>query len=154
MKCPYCLNIKTRVLDKRDLSELSAIRRRRECLDCHKRFTTYERIELVGLSVVKKNGQRESFDRSKLVSNLMKACEKRPIPREDIDRLISEVEAELRNFGEREVPSSSIGELVMERLRNLDKVAYIRFASVYREFADIRSFEDELKDLRKNRRNK
>ena len=84
----------------------------------------------------------------------MKACEKRPIPREDIDRLISEVEAELRNFGEREVPSSSIGELVMERLRNLDKVAYIRFASVYREFADIRSFEDELKDLRKNRRNK
>ena len=149
MRCPFCLDSKTRVVDKRDLDELDAIRRRRECLSCKKRFTTYERIELVGLYVVKKDGRRESYNRDKLSTNLMKACEKRPIPRESVDRLISEVEADLRNYGEREIPSSTIGELVIEKLRKLDKVAYIRFASVYRDFADLKSFEKELKMLKK-----
>ena len=149
MKCPFCLDSKTRVVDKRDLDELGSIRRRRECLSCKKRFTTYERIELVGLYVVKKDGRRESYNRDKLSTNLMKACEKRPIPRENVERLISEVEGSLRNYGEREVASSIIGELVIERLRLLDKVAYIRFASVYRDFTDLKSFEKELRMLNK-----
>jgi len=150
MKCPYCLHGKTKVLDKRDMQEVDAIRRRRACLKCGKRFTTYERIEMTGFAVVKKDGKRESFDRGKLVSGLLKACEKRPIPREQIDRLANEIEAELRQLEEREVSSEVIGRLVMERLRRLDKVAYIRFASVYRDFTDLQSFEKELKSLKKS----
>lgn len=149
MKCPYCLNDKTKVLDKRDMQEVDAIRRRRACLKCGKRFTTYERIEMTGFAVVKKDGKRESFNRGKLAAGLLKACEKRPIAREQIDKLVNEIEAELRQYEEREVASEVIGRLVMQRLRRLDKVAYIRFASVYRDFADLQSFEKELKSLRK-----
>ena len=149
MKCPYCLNLKSRVVDKRDIPEFDSIRRRRECLKCGKRFTTYERIELVTLTVIKKDGKRESFDRDKLITGVLKACEKRPIPRESIEKLVSGVEAELRNYEEKEVPSNEIGKLVMAGLKGLDKVAYIRFASVYREFTDLKSFELELKELRR-----
>jgi transcriptional repressor NrdR len=149
MKCPYCLKGKSKVVDKRDIPELDSIRRRRECLNCGKRYTTYERRELAGLSVIKKDGRRESFDRDKLLAGLLKACEKRSIPREQVEKLANEVEAELRNHDGKEIPSSKIGEYVMERLKDIDKVAYIRFASVYREFTDLRSFERELTRLRK-----
>jgi transcriptional repressor NrdR len=152
MKCPYCLNTKTRVLDKRDIIELDVIRRRRECQKCRKRFTTYERIELVGFSVVKKDGRRERFDRDKLVSGLLKACEKRPIPREDVEKIVNEIAAELKNYEEKEVESSAIGQVVMERLKDLDRVAYIRFASVYRDFQDIQSFEKELRELKRSKK--
>jgi len=150
MKCPYCINGKSKVVDKRDIPETDSIRRRRECLKCGKRFTTYERIELTGLSVIKKDGKRESFSRDKLLSGVLKACEKRPIPRERVEKLVSEVEAELRNQDDKEIPSTEIGKLVMGKLRDLDKVAYIRFASVYREFTDLSSFEKELTKLRKS----
>ncbi len=150
MKCPYCLEVKSKVVDKRDAPETDSIRRRRECLKCGKRYTSYERIELTGLSVLKKDGRRESFDREKLLAGILRACEKRPIPREQVEKLVSGVEGELRNYGEKEVPSAQIGKLVMERLRDLDKVAYIRFASVYREFTDLSSFEKELRKLRKS----
>ena len=150
MKCPYCLTIKTKVIDKRDIPELNDIRRRRECLECRKRFTTYERVESVKLTVVKKDDRRESFDRDKLLKGVLKACEKRPILRDKIDKVVGEIEAELRNHEEMEIPSTEIGKLVMKRLKELDKVAYIRFASVYREFTDLGSFERELKKLRKS----
>lgn len=149
MNCPYCLNGKSKVVDKRDIPELESIRRRRECLKCGKRYTTYERIELTGLSVIKKDGKRESFDRDKLLAGVLKACEKRPISRERVEKLVNEVEADLRNHGDKEIPSSQIGKYVMDKLKDLDKVAYIRFASVYREFTDLRSFEKELTRLRK-----
>jgi len=150
MKCPFCRHPKTRVVDKRNLDELDTIRRRRECLACGRRFSTYERIEWTGVSVIKKDGRRESFDRDKLLAGLLKACEKRPIAREAVEKLVSTVEAELYNYGNREVPAQVIGELVMDRLKELDKVAYIRFASVYREFTDLKSFEKELRTLKKN----
>ena len=149
MKCPFCRHPKTRVVDKRNLEELDTIRRRRECLSCGQRFSTYERIEWTGVSVIKKDGRRESFDRDKLLAGLLKACEKRPIPREEIEKRVSGIEAELYNYGSREVPAQVIGELVMDRLKELDKVAYIRFASVYREFTDLKSFEKELRTLKK-----
>jgi transcriptional repressor NrdR len=149
MKCPFCRHPKTRVVDKRNLEELDTIRRRRECLACRRRFSTYERIEWTGVSVIKKDGRRESFDRDKLLAGLLKACEKRPIAREAVEKLVSAVEAELYNYGNREVPAQVIGELVMDRLKELDKVAYIRFASVYREFTDLKSFEKELRTLKK-----
>lgn len=149
MKCPYCRHPKTRVVDKRNLEELDTIRRRRECLACGKRFSTYERIEWTGVSVIKKDGRRESFDRGKLLAGVVKACEKRPISAEDIEKCVSGIEAELYNYGKREVPAQVIGELVMDRLKALDKVAYIRFASVYREFTDLKSFEKELRTLKK-----
>ncbi len=150
MKCPYCLHFKTKVLDKRDMPDIDTIRRRRECLKCGKRFTTYERIEMTGFSVVKKDGSRESFDRDKLAMGLLKACEKRPIPREHIEKLVNEIEAELRHYEEREVASEVVGKLAMDGLKALDKVAYIRFASVYRDFTDLHSFEKELKSLKKD----
>jgi transcriptional repressor NrdR len=149
MKCPFCRHPKTRVVDKRNLDELDTIRRRRECLACGRRFSTYERIEWTGVSVIKKDGRRESFDRDKHLAGLLKACEKRPIAREAVEKLVSTVEAELYNYGNREVPAQVIGELVMDRLKELDKVAYIRFASVYREFTDLKSFEKELRTLKK-----
>lgn len=139
----------TRVVDKRNPEGLEVIRRRRECLACGKRFSTYERIELTGFSVVKKDGRREAFVRDKLRGGIVKACEKRPIPLEEIEKCVDGVEAELWNYADREVPASAIGELVMERLRSLDKVAYIRFASVYREFTDLKSFEKELRSFKK-----
>ena len=150
MKCPFCRHPKTRVVDKRNLEELDTIRRRRECLSCGRRFSTYERIELTRVSVIKKDGRRESFARDKLLAGLLKACEKRPIPREGVEKLVSAIEAELYNYGSREVPAQVIGELVMDRLKALDKVAYIRFASVYREFTDLKSFEKELRTLKKS----
>ena len=147
MKCPYCLEDKSKVVDKRDTPEEETIRRRRECLSCKKRYTTYERIELTGITVKKKDGRRESFDRNKLLGGLLRACEKRPISRDIIEKLVSEVEAEVRHLEGSEVESSEIGKLAMEKLMGLDKVAYIRFASVYREFTDLESFDKELKKL-------
>ncbi len=149
MNCPFCRHPKTRVVDKRNLSELDTIRRRRECLSCGRRFSTYERVERTGFSVRKKDGRREAFDRGKLLAGLLKACEKRPVPREEIERFVGQAEAELWSYEGREVPASAIGEMVMDWLRQTDKVAYIRFASVYREFADLNSFERELKTLKK-----
>lgn len=150
MQCPFCLHADVKVVNKRNLPEVNAIRRRRECRACKKRFTTYERIELAGFTIVKKDGRRESYDRDKLTDRLLRACEKRPIAREHIDRLVNEVEAEIMTSEEREVSSSVVGNLVIEKLRALDKVAYIRFASVYREFADLGSFEAELTRLRES----
>jgi transcriptional repressor NrdR len=149
MKCPYCRHSKSRVVDKRNAAGLEAIRRRRECLACGRRFSTYERIELAGFSVIKKDGRREGFDREKLLAGLLKACEKRPVPREAIEELVERVQSELGNREGREVPAAVIGEMVMDWLAATDKVAYIRFASVYREFADLSSFERELKTLKK-----
>src|SRR4030042_1949623 len=149
MKCPYCRQPKSRVVDKRDAAGLDSIRRRRECLACGKRFSTYERIELAGFSVIKQDGRREGFDRDKLLAGLLKACEKRPVPREQIELLVERGRAELWNYEGREVPAAAIGEMVMEWLARAGKVAYIRFASVYREFADLSSFERELKTLKK-----
>lgn len=149
MRCPYCSYSKTRVVDSRDVGELEITRRRRECKKCKKRFTTYERVETIGLVVIKKDGRREKFDRRKLLAGIQKACEKRPISQERIERLVEEIERELRNMDTLEIESKKIGELVMKKLKKLDKVAYIRFASVYRSFADIESFENELRVLRK-----
>jgi transcriptional repressor NrdR len=149
MNCPFCRHPKTRVVDKRNLAELDTIRRRRECLSCGRRFSTYERVERTGFSVIKKDGRREAFDRGKLLAGLLKACEKRPVARDEIERFAGRVEAELWSSEGREVPVSAVGEMVMDWLRQTDKVAYIRFASVYREFADLNSFERELKTLKK-----
>ncbi len=146
MHCPYCSSDELKVLDKRSSDEKS-IWRRRECLKCGKRFTTYERVESVDLIVVKKDGRRERFDRNKLKSGILKSCEKRPITNEMIEKTVDEIEGELRGEDSIEIPSRRIGELVMKKLKKLDKVAYIRFASVYREFEDIESFQNELKKL-------
>ena len=149
MKCPFCSHPHSRVVDKRNAAELDTIRRRRECLACGRRFSTYERIERTGFSVLKKDGRREEFDREKLLAGLLKACEKRPVPREAIERFVERVQAEMWSYEGREVPANAIGEMVMDWLAQTDKVAYIRFASVYREFADLNSFERELKTLKK-----
>lgn len=146
MNCPYCMNEELKVLDKRDADDKS-IRRRRECLKCGKRFTTYERVESADLIVVKKGGGHERFDRDKLKGGILKACEKRPITNERIEKILDGIETELRNEDRVEIPSKRIGQLVMRRLKRIDKVAYMRFASVYREFADLESFENELKKL-------
>lgn len=152
MRCPYCAGQASKVVDKRDSTDMGHIRRRRECLnsDCRKRFTTYERVNNIDISIVKKDGSREQFDRSKVLSGLLKACEKRPIPREDIDHVVDDIEAQLRGHPSTEIDSSVIGELVIERLKKLDKVAYIRFASVYKEFDDLDSFKKELERLLKS----
>jgi transcriptional repressor NrdR len=147
MRCPSCGSRETRVLDKRDSEELAVTRRRRECLACARRFTTYERPELANLMLVKKDGRRQEFDREKLRASLQKACTKLPISSETIARIVDQVESDLRGRDALEVPSSVVGDIVMEKLRALDKVAYIRFASVYRAFADVSSFEDELRKL-------
>lgn len=135
------------MVDKRNAAEL--IRRRRECLECGRRFSTLERVERTGFSVLKKDGRREEFDRDKLLAGLLKACEKRPVPREAIEQFVERAAAELWSYEGREVPANAIGEMVMDWLRQTDKVAYIRFASVYREFTDLSSFERELKTLKK-----
>lgn len=149
MKCPYCQSNETKVVDKRETEDFLVTRRRRECLKCSKRFTTYERVELAGLMIVKKDSKREAFDRDKLLKGIQKACEKRPVETEKIDEVASKIEAKLRNAEKEEIESRKIGEFVMKELKKLDKVAYIRFASVYREFEDIKSFEKEIKDLKK-----
>ena len=147
MKCPYCSNFDTAVLDSRDSEDLASIRRRRECLKCEKRFTTYERVDTIDLVILKKDGMREQFDRDKLLSGFMKATEKRPVSVEDIERTVDAIERELRRKDTVEIPSKVVGEIVMRKLRTLDKVAYIRFASVYRSFEDVESFEKEVKSL-------
>jgi len=150
MKCPYCDNPETRVTDSRDAGRYS-VRRRRECTGCKKRFTTYEHIELTPVRIVKKDGRREGFNREKLKRGIIKALEKRPVELEKIEELVNSLEEKVRALGRREISSSVIGEFVMEALKSLDDVAYIRFASVYRSFADITSFEEELRRLMKNK---
>ena len=147
MKCPYCLAEDTKVVDKRDAE--SSTRRRRECLKCEKRFTTFERVENFDLIIVKKNSTREQYDRNKLKAGILKACEKRPISAEVIEQTVDQIETELRTMDTTEIPSSKIGDAVMKYLKKLDKVAYIRFASVYKDFTDVEEFEDELKKLLK-----
>ncbi len=147
MKCAYCESKETKVVDKREPLDASVTRRRRECLRCRKRFTTYERLEEFELKVVKKDGRREKFNREKLKTGIMKSCEKRPISVEQIDAVVDEIESALRRLDGQEVKSKHIGELVMKKLKKLDKIAYIRFAAVYREIGDIEGFEKEIKKL-------
>lgn len=152
MKCPFCAFQESKVLDSRPTDEGSSIRRRRECLQCQKRFTTYETIEHTPLIIVKKDKTRQTYDRSKLTAGIMRACEKRPVSIEEIDRVVNEIEGILFNSLEREVTSKQVGELVMKKLKELDQVAYVRFASVYRQFKDIQSFRDELNALFEDQR--
>lgn len=147
MRCPFCKRDDSKVLDSRESAEGTVTRRRRECLGCRKRFTTYERVEELMPLVVKKDGRREPYDREKLISGLQKAVEKRPVSMDQLEALVAEVESRLLERGEKEVSSSLIGEEVMRRLRAVDQVAYVRFASVYRSFRDIEEFMDELKGL-------
>lgn len=152
MKCPYCDNSDTKVVDSRPTDEGATIRRRRECEKCNKRFTTYEKIEEVLLMVVKKDGKREAFDRNKVLSGIVKACEKRPVPVSKMESIVNEIERGLNNMMEKEVQSTFIGELIMEQLKNLDEVAYVRFASVYRQFTDISTFISEIESLIGNKK--
>ncbi len=147
MKCPYCSYKEDKVVDSRSTAEESAVRRRRECLKCGKRFTTYEYVEEVSLMVIKKDGRREPFDRKKILSGIIKACEKRPISMEKMEQIIVQAERAVQKKSDREVSSSRIGELVMEKLKALDDVAYVRFASVYRQFRDVGQFMEELKGI-------
>jgi transcriptional repressor NrdR len=147
MRCPWCGHPEDRVVDSREAQEGQVTRRRRECLACGRRFTTYERVEDVLPQVVKKDGRREPFDRRKIVDGLQRACQKRPVSREQIDELVSAVERKVQELGEREVASHVVGEAVMEKLRALDPVAYVRFASVYRAFTDVGEFMSELEGL-------
>lgn len=149
MNCPYCLSNETKVVDSRESA--SEIRRRRECLKCKKRFTTYERVETVNLYIIKKDGRREPYSREKLSSGFMKACHKRPIPHPKIERAVNDVERRLLSMNTTEIKSSKVGELVMAKLKKLDKVAYIRFASVYKEFTDLETFQKELRSLIKGK---
>lgn len=147
MKCPFCAFDESRVVDSRPTEDGNMIRRRRECSQCNKRFTTYERVEDIPLIVVKKGGQRTSFDKNKIFNGMIKACEKRPVPIDDIKNLVDDLERTLYQSELKEVPSSFIGEQVMAALKTLDEVAYVRFASVYRQFKDVASFRDELERL-------
>jgi transcriptional repressor NrdR len=147
MKCPFCAHLGDKVVDSRESKEGEVIRRRRECLECGKRFTSYERIDEIPYMVVKKDGTRERFDRGKLVAGLLKACEKRPVSLGSVETVANRVEATLQERPEKEIPTADIGAFVMEELKKLDKVAYVRFASVYRHFRDINEFADELKQL-------
>ena len=147
MKCPYCAYPESKVVDSRPADEGASIRRRRECLSCHKRFTTYETMESLPLMVIKKDGSRQSFDRGKVLGGLIRACEKRPVSYQTLENLVIEIEQVLQNQMDREVSSAQIGELVMERLKKVDEVAYVRFASVYRQFKDINTFMTELNKL-------
>ena len=147
MKCPFCLHEDDKVIDSRSSNEGKSVRRRRECMKCKKRFTTYEYVEEVPLMVIKKDGRRESFDRNKIISGILKACEKRPVSVEKVETLVDRVEKELQKSFDKEVKAQVVGELVMDTLHKLDEVAYVRFASVYRQFKDINQFMKELKDL-------
>lgn len=154
MKCPYCGKLQNRVIDSRVSNDGKAIRRRRECIDCHKRFTTYERVEETPLIVVKKDGRREPFDRNKIITGIKKACEKRPISMDAIEAIADRIELFLMEMDKKEIPTKIIGERVMEELNRLDKVAYVRFASVYRQFKDIDEFVHEVKQLLEERERK
>ena len=147
MKCPYCGEMENKVIDSRMTKEGNAVRRRRECLRCKHRFTTYERVEALPLVLIKKDGRRETFDRTKILVGMQKACEKRNISINTLEEFVDELERELQEMGEKEIPSSVVGERIMTKLHELDAVAYVRFASVYREFKDINDFMSQLKDL-------
>ncbi|MBQ6994649.1 MAG: transcriptional repressor NrdR [Lachnospiraceae bacterium] len=147
MKCPFCGHENTRVIDSRPAEENNSIRRRRVCDECNKRFTTYEKIETIPLIIIKKDDNREAYDRAKIEAGILRACHKRPVSVEQINQLLEDIEVEIFNMEAKEIPSQIIGELVMNRLKDLDAVAYVRFASVYREFKDINTFMDELKKV-------
>jgi transcriptional repressor NrdR len=153
MKCPFCAFAEDKVVDSRESKEAESIRRRRECLKCGKRFTTYERIDEIPYMVVKKDGRREKFDRQKVLNGLLRACEKRPVPISKLEQIVNETESFVIESSERERKTSELGELIMNRLRRYDKVAYVRFASVYLDFKDVKEFMDELKDLVKAKDN-
>ena len=147
MKCPFCSHENTRVIDSRPAEDNNSIRRRRVCDECGKRLTTYEKIEMIPLIIIKKDNNREAYDRAKIEAGVLRACHKRPVSAQQITTLVDEVENEIFNREEREIPSGTIGELVMNKLKDLDAVAYVRFASVYREFKDVNTFMDELKSV-------
>lgn len=147
MKCPYCGNPDTRVIDSRPAEDGSSIRRRRSCDTCGKRFTTYEKVETIPLIVIKKDNNREQYDRGKIEKDILQACYKRPVPAEVIRKTVEQIETEIFNREEKEIPSKVIGEIVMHKLKDLDEVAYVRFASVYREFKDVNTFMEELKSI-------
>ena len=151
MSCPFCGHIEDKVVDSREAKDGDSIRRRRECLDCGRRFTSYERIDEIPYMVVKKDGKREAFDRNKVLSGLMRACEKRPISVTQLESIVDEIEKELQDSSDRELATNEIGKIIMRRLKALDKVAYVRFASVYLEFEDVSAFMTELKDLVRSR---
>lgn len=151
MKCPFCGNTDSKVVDSRPTEEGTIIRRRRECPSCKKRFTTYERVDELPLTVIKKSGMREVFDPHKIINGLIKACEKRPISIDDLQNIANDIEKELKNTMEQEIESRRIGEMVMNRLKEMDEVAYVRFASVYRQFKDIDSYIEEIKKLKNNK---
>lgn len=144
MRCPYCQSEETKVIDTREAGDTEITRRRRECLKCQKRFTTYERVEGVEIIVVKKDKRREQFDRQKLMHGILRACEKRPVKQEKIEKMVDEIETELRNHEQTEIPSQIIGELVIDKMKKIDEVAYVRFASVYRRFKDVKQFIKEI----------
>ena len=147
MKCPYCGHPESKVIDSRPADENASIRRRRECLSCAKRFTTYETVESLPMVVIKKDGSRQSFDRQKVLRGMIRACEKRPVPLAELESIADEIEQELQNSMEREIRTEDVGEKVMDRLRKVDQVAYVRFASVYRQFKDLDTFMAELNKL-------
>jgi transcriptional repressor NrdR len=149
VRCPFCGHVEDKVVDSREAKIGDTIRRRRQCEKCHRRFTTYERIDEIPYMVVKKDGRREKFDRQKILAGLLKACEKRPVPMGKLEAMVNEIESHVAESPDRERPVAELGELVMNRLKKLDKVAYVRFASVYLDFKDVREFMDELKDLLK-----
>lgn len=151
MKCPFCNHIEDKVVDSRESKEGEAIRRRRQCLGCERRFTTYERIDEVPYMVIKKDGRREKFERQKVLSGLLKACEKRPVSMGRLGELVDQVEAKVTDSADREIATTEIGEILMEALRDLDKIAYVRFASVYRDFQDEQAFFNELKNLMRHK---
>ena len=154
MKCPFCGNLDDKVIDSREARPGDAIRRRRECLKCERRFTTYERIDEIPYMVIKKDGRREKFERQKILQGLLKACEKRPVPVGKLEAIVDEAEAFVSETSDRERTTNEIGELLMNRIKKLDKVAYVRFASVYSDFKDVKEFMDELKGLLKDRAKK
>jgi transcriptional repressor NrdR len=151
MKCPFCGYLEDKVVDSREAREGESIRRRRECLRCERRFTSYERIDEIPYMVIKKDGRREPFDRNKVMSGLLRACEKRPVPSAKLDSIVNSIEKYVQESTERERPTSKVGEMIMRRLKELDKVAYVRFASVYLEFEDVTEFMQELKTLVRTR---
>ena len=151
MKCPFCGFVNDKVVDSRESKEGESIRRRRECLKCEKRFTTYERIDEIPYMVVKKDGRREKFDRQKVLAGVLRACEKRPVSMGKMEQIVNEVESYVIDSAERERKTSEVGEMIMSRLKKLDKVAYVRFASVYMDFKDVKEFMNELKDLLKDK---
>ena len=149
MKCPFCGSLDSKVVDKRETDGDVATRRRRECISCGKRYTTYERLEATSLTIIKKEGAKESFDREKIISGIMRACEKRPVSKEDVNKVADEVEAELKAMEATEIESKKIGALVAKKLKRLDKIAYVRFASVYKDFQELEDFDKELNKLMK-----